>query len=193
VGPRSDRALLLTIEETPLDTAGPNAGPAAVAPAQGSSRRLLLGVLLLGLFFALKLWVVEPAFVSHVSMRPTLDDKNALIIDKLTYHFREPRRGEIVTATLPDTGESVIKRVVAVAGDSVGFYDGTMLLNDRPFDDSYALGSHMPGYFWGPIVVPEGHVFLLGDNYQESTDSRAYGPVPVDAVDGRMLVRFWPL
>ncbi|MFM7686131.1 MAG: signal peptidase I [Actinomycetota bacterium] len=172
--------------------AGPETGPAAVAPRRGSLRRLVLGLALLALFFALKMWVVEPAFVSQVSMRPTLDDGNALVIDKLSYQFRDPRIGEIVTARLPDTGESVVKRVVAVGGDSIGFYDGTMLLNDEPVDDSYALRKDMQGYFWGPITVPEGYVFLLGDNYQESTDSRTYGPLPVDSVDGRLLVRFWP-
>lgn len=192
MGPRSDRTVLLTIEDTSFDVAGPQAGPAAVAPQRGSSRRLVLGLALLALFFALKMWVVEPAFVSQVSMRPTLDDGNALVIDKLSYQFRDPRIGEIVTARLPDTGESVVKRVVAVGGDSIGFYDGTMLLNDEPVDDSYALRKDMQGYFWGPITVPEGYVFLLGDNYQESTDSRTYGPVPVDSVDGRLLVRFWP-
>lgn len=192
MGSRSDRTVLLTIGDTSIDVAGPQTGPAAVAPRRGSSRRLVLGLALLALFFALKMWVVEPAFVSQVSMRPTLDDGNALVIDKLSYQFRDPRIGEIVTARLPDTGESVVKRVVAVGGDSIGFYDGTMLLNDEPVDDSYALRKDMQGYFWGPITVPEGYVFLLGDNYQESTDSRTYGPVPIDSVDGRLLVRFWP-
>lgn len=192
MGSRSDRTVLLTIEDTSFDVAGPETGPAAVAPRRGSLRRLVLGLALLALFFALKMWVVEPAFVSQVSMRPTLDDGNALVIDKLSYQFRDPRIGEIVTARLPDTGESVVKRVVAVGGDSIGFYDGTMLLNDEPVDDSYALRKDMQGYFWGPITVPEGYVFLLGDNYQESTDSRTYGPVPIDSVDGRLLVRFWP-
>lgn len=192
MGSRSDRTVLLTIEDTSFDVAGPETGPAAVAPRRGSLRRLVLGLALLALFFALKMWVVEPAFVSQVSMRPTLDDGNALVIDKLSYQFRDPRIGEIVTARLPDTGESVVKRVVAVGGDSIGFYDGTMLLNDEPVDDSYALRKDMQGYFWGPITVPEGYVFLLGDNYQESTDSRTYGPLPVDSVDGRLLVRFWP-
>ena len=192
MGPRSDRTVLLTIEDTSFDVAGPETGPATVASQRSSSRRLVLGLALLALFFALKMWVVEPAFVSQVSMRPTLDDGNALVIDKLSYQFRDPRIGEIVTARLPDTGESVVKRVVAVGGDSIGFYDGTMLLNDEPVDDSYALRKDMQGYFWGPITVPEGYVFLLGDNYQESTDSRTYGPVPVDSVDGRLLVRFWP-
>jgi signal peptidase I len=176
-----------------VEVAGSGTGPAAAAPTRGSSRRLVLGLVLLGLFFALKMWVVEPAFVSHVSMRPNLADGDALIIDKLSYQFRDPRIGEIVTARLPDTGESVVKRVVALGGDSIGFYDGTLLLNDRPVDDSYALRKDMQGFFWGPITVPEGHVFLLGDNYQESIDSRTFGTVPVGAIDGRMLVRFWPL
>lgn len=174
-----------------MAVAGSDEGPATAAPR--SSRRLVIGFVLLGLFFALKMFVVEPAFVSHVSMRPNLNDGDALVIDKLSYHFRPPRIGEVVTARLPDTGESVIKRVVALGGDSIGFYDGTMLLNGEPVDDSYALRKDMQGFFWGPITVPDGEVFLLGDNYQESIDSRTFGTVPVDAIDGRMLVRFWPL
>jgi signal peptidase I len=195
VGPRSDRPVLLSVEltsaEAQVEVAGPS-GPATAAPAPRSSKRLVIGVVLLGLFFGLKAWVVEPAFVSQVSMRPTLDDGNVLVIDKLSYLFRDPKVGEIVTARLPDTGESVVKRVVAVAGDSIGFYDGAMLLNDQSVDDSYAVRKDMQGYFWGPITVPEGHVFLLGDNYDESTDSRSFGTVPVEAVDGRLLVRIWP-
>lgn len=195
MGPRSDRAVLLSVDLTPSDApvevAGPS-GPATAAPAPRPTKRLAIGLVLLGLFFGVKAWVAEPAFVSQVSMRPTLDDGNVLLIDKLSYQFRDPRVGEIVTARLPDTGESVVKRVVAVAGDSIGFYDGTMLLNDQPVDDSYAVRKDMQGYFWGPIVVPEGHVFLLGDNYYESTDSRSYGTVPVGAIDGRLLVRIWP-
>lgn len=166
---------------------------ATVASRRRSSRRLLAGALLLVSFFVVKAWGVEPVRVHHNSMQPKLHDGDALLIDKFSYLFRDPRVGEIVTVRLPDTGESVVKRVVAVGGDSIGIIDGVLTRNGLAVDDSYANRENMAGYFWGPIDVPKGQVFLMGDNRLESTDSRDYGPVPVDAVDGRLLVRFWPL
>lgn len=144
-------------------------------------------------FFAVKAWGVEPVRVHHSSMRPTLHDGDGLLIDKFSYLLRDPKVGEIVTAHLPDTGESVVKRVVAVGGDSIGIIDGVLTRNGVAVDDSYANRQDMAGYFWGPIDVPKGEVFLMGDNRLDSVDSRDYGPVPVDAIDGRLLARFWPL
>ncbi len=191
--PRSDRVLRLKTSEAPNDVAESLSDSATVASRRRPSKAMVVGLGLLALFFVVKAWGVEPVRVHHDSMRPNLRDGDALLIDKFSYLWRDPRVGEIVTAHLPGTGESVVKRVVALGGDSIGIVDGVLTRNGQPVDDSYANRENMAGYFWGPVDVPEGQVFLLGDNRIESVDSRDYGPVPVDSIDGRLLVRFWPL
>ncbi len=193
MGPRSDRFLRLKTSQFPDVVAESSTDSATVASRRRSSRRLFVGAGLLVLFFVVKTWGIEPVRVHHDSMRPNLRDGDALLIDKFSYLFRDPKVGEIVTAQLPDTGESVVKRVVAVGGDSIGIVDGVLTRNGVAVDDSYANRQDMAGYFWGPVDVPEGQVFLMGDNRLESVDSRDYGAVPVDSIDGRLLARFWPL
>ena len=191
--PRSDRVLRLKTSEAPDNVAESLSDSATVASRRRGSKAMVVGLGLLALFFMVRAWGVEPVRVHHDSMRPNLRNGDALLIDKFSYLWREPRVGEIVTAHLPDTGESVVKRVVAVGGDSIGIIDGVLTRNGQPVDDSYANRENMAGYFWGPIDVPKGQVFLMGDNRLDSVDSRDYGPVPVDSIDGRLLVRFWPL
>ncbi len=166
---------------------------ATAAAIRKVRRRILVGVLILLTLFAIRAWVVEPVRVRESSMLPTLHDGDALVIDRFTYHFRDPEVGEIVTAHIDATGADVVKRVVAVGGDTIGVEDGELILNGRVVDQSYANLDQMEGYFWGPITVPAGQLFLMGDNRLESSDSRNYGPIPVDAVDGRYVARFWPL
>lgn len=166
--------------------------PSPEAARRRSSRRLFIGLGVLVLLFVVRFFVAEPVLTHGESMAPTYHDGDALVIDHLTYRFRDPRIGEIVVATVPDTGEQVVKRVVAVAGDSIGIEDGVLLRNGVAVDEPYANHEQMGGYFWGPVVVPDGAVFLLGDNRLESVDSRHYGPVPVDAIDGRTVARIWP-
>ncbi|MEN9644221.1 MAG: hypothetical protein RL238_890 [Actinomycetota bacterium] len=175
--------------------AGPEQGPADGVPVEVASRPrwLLIALGLVVLFFAVRFLVAEPVLTDGNSMSPTLHDGDALVIQKVSYWFADPEIGEIVVATAPDTGEAVVKRVVAVGGDSIGIEDGVLVRNGVPVAEPYANHDQMSGYFWGPVVVPEGHVFLLGDNRLESHDSRSYGTVSVDAIEGKYLGRFWPL
>jgi signal peptidase I len=120
-------------------------------------------------------------------MSPTINDGAHLAVDKFSLRFRSPHRGEIVVARRPDSGELVVKRVVAVGGDSVGIDDGRLLLNGSLVDEPYADLGGMPGRFWGPDIVPSGEVFLLGDQRAESEDSRVFGSVELDAIVGRVI------
>jgi signal peptidase I len=165
----------------------------AARPADnaGSTRRMLwFAAALVGLVL-LHALVVEPVRVRSDSMAPTLPSGALLLIDKLTYHGREPRRGEVIVTTDPGTGGSIVKRIVAIGGDSVGIEDGQLIVNGTPVDEDYIQNTDMEGFFFGPDVVPTGHVFLLGDNRSDSVDSRAFGPVAVDDIEGRVLVRLW--
>lgn len=176
--------------------AGPEQGPADGVPGEVPARRprwLIVALGLVVLFFLVRFLVAEPVRTSGDSMSPTLHDGDALVIQKVSYWFSEPAIGEIVVATAPDTGESVVKRVVAVGGDSIGIEDGVLVRNGAPVVEPYANQDQMGGYYWGPVVVPDGQVFLLGDNRLESHDSRNYGPVSVDAIEGKYLTRLWPL
>lgn len=166
---------------------------ATAAAIRRIRRRVAIGVGVLLALFAVRAWVVEPVRVRESSMLPTLHDGDALVIDRLTYQFRDPEIGEIVTAHIDATDSDVVKRVVAVGGDTIGIDDGDLILNGEAVDQSYAKLDQMDGYFWGPVTVPDGYVFLMGDNRLESSDSRSYGPVPVDDIDGRYVARFWPL
>ncbi len=149
-----------------------------------------------GLIIALLLvrgFVVEPVRVRSDSMEPTLPAGAVLLIDKVSFVARQPRRGDIVVTDDPRTGEAIVKRVVAIAGDSVGIDDGQLIVNGANVIEDYIDNDNMDGFFTGPDVVPAGHVFLLGDNRDTSSDSRAFGPVPIDDLDGRVLATIWPL
>jgi signal peptidase I len=137
-------------------------------------------------------FVVEPARVRSDSMTPTLPPGAVLLIDKISYRVGEPHRGDIVIAEDPRNGRSIVKRVVAVGGDSVGIEDGLLVLNGAIIAEDYIDNDNMDGFYFGPDLVPPDHVFLLGDNRDTSEDSRAFGPVDVDDIDGKILLKIWP-
>lgn len=101
-------------------------------------------------------------------------------------------RGALVTARDPWTGALLVKRVMAVGGDRVGIDDGRLVVNGHRPREPYVDHSRVDSTFFGPARVPAGSVFLLGDNRDDSRDSRDFGPVRDDRVTGEIFVRLWP-
>jgi signal peptidase I len=178
-----------------------------LARARVATRRALqvaggLALVLLALT-ALRATVGEPFAVSAVSMAPTLDDGDRILVNKVPYRFDHPHRGDVVVVEAPvragGTGwawpveeERFVKRVVGMPGETVEGRDGRVLVNGIPLDEPYLV----PGTSTRPfpaVVVPDGSYFLMGDNRLLSIDSRSFGPVPGDAVVGRADAVIWPL
>ena len=160
--------------------------------ASGTFRKVLWFAVAMVILLLVHTFLIEPVRVRSDSMEPTLRDGSVLLIDKVTFHVRGPHRGELIVAHDPRTGESIVKRVVAVAGDSVGIENGLLVVNGATVVEHYIDNDNMEGFYFGPDVVPMGDVFLLGDNREISVDSRAFGPVAVDDIDGRVLATIWP-
>ncbi len=156
-------------------------------------RHVLLFAGVIAVLLLVRSFALEPVRVRSDSMAPALSSGAMLLIDKVTFRTRDPHRGEIVVAIDPRTGESIVKRVVAVGGDSVGIEDGILVLNGKTVFEDYIDNDNMDGFFTGPDPVPLGHVYLLGDNRETSEDSRTFGPVDVDDIEGKVLVKVWPL
>lgn len=138
-------------------------------------------------------FLVEAVRVRSDSMSPSYQAEDVVMVDKITYRFRDPRIDEVVVTEDPRTGQTIVKRVVAVGGDSIGIDDGRLVRNGQVVFDANIDNENMDGYFHGPVVVPEGEVFLLGDNRDTSLDSRSFGTVPVDDVQGRVVSHAWPI
>jgi signal peptidase I len=143
------------------------------------------------LLLLVRSFVAEPMRVRSDSMAPTLSSGAVVLVDKISFRARDPHRGEIVVAVDPRTGESIVKRVVAVGGDLVGIENGLLVVNGTSVVEKYIDNHNMDGFYFGPDAVPAGHVFLLGDNRATSEDSRTFGPVAVDDIDGRLLATVW--
>ena len=92
----------------------------------------------------------------------------------------------------PASGDLVIKRVVAVGGQTVGIADGVLKVDGMPVPEPYVDRALVDGTYFGPVRVPPGSVFLLGDQRLGSVDSRSFGPVPVGSIVGRVALRVWP-
>ena len=138
-------------------------------------------------------FVAQAFRVQGHSMEPTLRDGERLLVDKLTYRFREPRRGEVVVFRVPgDPSRRFIKRLIGLPGDVVEFRDGRVLLNGQVLDEPYASGPTRGPQV--PEVVPPGRYFVLGDNRANSEDSRfqEVGFVPRRYLVGRAVWVFWP-
>ena len=129
--------------------------------------------------------------VDGASMENTLLHGERLMVDKLTYRFREPKRGEIIVLNAPGS-RRFIKRIVAVGGDTVQERNGVLFVNGVAVEEPYV--DNKTSMTWGPILVPPGHVWVMGDNRPRSDDSRgSVGFLPVTKIVGRTLFRYWPL
>ena len=156
-------------------------------------------VLTLVIFLVIQTFVAQPYQVQQESMRITLEEGQYVLVDKLTPHFDSYSRGDIVVFQPEgDGGDAVpfIKRVIGLGGDRVGIRDGVVYVNDVPLDEPYVFGGRTTApentTNW---VVPDDSLFVMGDNRNNSTDSRSasIGPVRVSSVIGRAWLRYWPI
>ena len=134
------------------------------------------------------------ARVDGLSMAPTLEDHDRLIVNKLVYELSDPRPGDIVMLYYPLNPEKMfVKRVIAKEGDIVRIVDGHVYVNDVPMHDDYVPQEFRSHDDWGPQVVQQGYYFVMGDHRNNSSDSRHWGPVPKKYIVGKVKVRWWPL
>ncbi len=155
--------------------------------------RTVLGLVLAAGALVCWMFVAEPVRVQSSSMAPTLDDGDRIIVNKLAYRVHDPRSGDVIVLEAPDDAGLVVKRVVAVGGDEVGIEDGVLVVNGVARSEAYVDQETIDGVYFGPVEVPVGTVFVMGDNRAESVDSREYGAVSIDDVVGRVSWRVWPL
>lgn len=142
----------------------------------------------------IRTFIVELYIVDGPSMRPTLQHEERLIVNKFIYRVRNPEKGEILIFKYPrDTSRDFIKRVIATGGDTIEIKEGRVYVNDQMLKEDYILEKTRTEY--PKVTVPEGTVFVMGDNRNNSDDSRFadVGFVPLDLIKGKAVVVFWPL
>lgn len=183
----------------------------------------MLAVIAFVLALLLKTFLIQAFFIPSASMEPTLEVGDRVLVNKLSYTFREPRRGELVVFTQRDDaarqlglGERIrdalasglgqprphqrdfIKRIMGLPGDTVEVRDGAVYIDgerlpERTADEGGYLAAY-PEEPFGPVEVPPGHYFMLGDNRPNSADSRSsLGMVRREAIVGRAFVVIWPV
>lgn len=137
-------------------------------------------------------FLAQATQVHGQSMEPTLHSDQRLVVEKVSYRFHGPRRGDIVVLKSPqEDSELLIKRVIGLPSETVEIRQGRVYINGQGLDEPYL--ARFAGGNWGPIIVPPLHVFVLGDNRGFSNDSRAFGMVPIKNIVGRAWVSYWPL
>jgi len=154
--------------------------------------------------------------VHQSSMQDTLSEGHMLIMDKLSYTFSEPQAGDIIVFVNGEDSKGfinkykvflkdvqlrftkeyrtnrLIKRIVAVEGDVVDIKDGFLYINDVLQDEPYVKG-HTPGLGMSfPLTVDEDYVFVMGDNRENSLDSRSFGPIHINSIEGKAIFRIFP-
>ncbi len=158
--------------------------------------------LTLVIFFVIQSFVAQPFEVEQHSMERTFSEGQYVLVDRLSHLWSPYVPGQVVVFRAPDlTGrdEALIKRVIAVGGDTVDLRDGAVYVDGRELDEPYTFrdedGAEQPTEASGTShwVVPAGDLFVMGDHREVSADSRVFGPVPVASVIGRAVLRYWPI
>ena len=158
---------------------------------------LLYVVVVVGITFLIIHYVGQRTYVSGSSMENTLSDGDNLIVDKITYRFSDPKRYDIIVFPYQyEDNTYFIKRIIGLPGETVQIVDGTIYINGEVLDESYGREvMKNSGMAAEPITLGEDEYFVLGDNRNDSTDSRdpSVGKIKRNQIIGRAWVRIWPL
>ncbi|MHB1139741.1 MAG: signal peptidase I [Microthrixaceae bacterium] len=191
-------------DQLPGDTGDPVAPRARSSASRRSSTRnlvewvaVIVGAVIVALL--IKTFVVQAFRIPSESMVPTLEIGDRVLVNKLSYDAHDLNRGDVIVFDRPpglpagpDDPTELIKRVIGLPGETVVARDGAIYVDDRRLEEPYLAS---PGGTYGldePFTVPEGQVWVMGDNRAHSEDSRSFGPIDADTIVGRAFMIMWP-
>ena len=193
--------------DTPNATTSPLAVPVSPSPTEAPApltshqvlrheirvwtRDLLIAI---GLALVIIVFLYQPVKVEGTSMAPLLSDQERIFINKFVYRFEPIVRGDVVVFWYPlDRSKSFIKRVVGLPGESVEIRRGIVYINGEAIPEPYVPPQYADVSDYGPVKVPRGSYFVMGDHRISSNDSRVFGPVASQYIYGRAVFAYWPV
>lgn len=173
---------------------------ATTEPEKGSGVRhltewVVIGVAAVVVALLVKTFLFQAFYIPSLSMFPTLKHGDRVLVNKLSYKLHDVNRGDLVVFSgVPreGSGRDLIKRVIALPGETVEGRDGAVMVNGRRLEESY-LPAGVTTDAFAPRTVPPGEYWMMGDNRGSSRDSRVFGAVPKSRIVGRAFVRVWPV
>jgi signal peptidase I len=180
---------------TPSVPEAPSPAPAASHSLRNEvriwTRDLLIAI---GLALVIIVFLYQPVKVEGTSMAPLLSDQERIFINKFVYRFEPIERGDVVVFWYPlDRSKSFIKRVVGLPGEKVEIRQGVVYVNGHAIQEPYVPSQYEDISDFGPIRVPRGSYFVMGDHRISSNDSRVFGPVASKYIYGRAVFAYWPV
>ncbi|HKM83281.1 MAG TPA: signal peptidase I [Candidatus Acidoferrum sp.] len=182
-----------------LSPANASANSPAATPAHHAlrheirvwTRDLLIAI---GLALVIIVFLYQPVKVEGTSMAPLLQDQERIFINKFVYRFEPIERGDVVVFWYPlDRSKSFIKRVLALPGETIEIRRGAVYVNGQMVPEPYVPSRYADVTDFGPVRVPQGSYFVMGDHRISSNDSRVFGPVANQYIYGRAVFAYWPV
>ena len=158
-------------------------------------------VLVIAMAWAMRTFIFGAYEIPSGSMETTIMTDDRVFAEKISYYFGDPEQGDIVTFEDPEVaGRTLIKRIIAVGGQTVDLIDGAVYVDGVKLDEPYTNGLPsnplLPAFgvdIEYPYTVPDGYIWVMGDNRTKSSDSRYFGAVPVSSVTGKAVFTYWPI
>ena len=165
---------------------------------------VVLAVVAIAVALLIQQFLVKPYRIPSASMEDTLMIGDRVLVDRISWRFSDPERGDIVVFHPPFDGPVLIKRIIGLPGDTISLKDGAVYINGQPLDEPYVrrvdgaaepsepFSNGLPWALQVPFKVPADSYFVMGDNRTDSGDSREFGPVKRSQFVGRAFARYWP-
>lgn len=164
----------------------------------------VLAVVAVAVALLIQAFLVKPYRIPSASMEDTLLIGDRVLVDRVSWRFSQPERGDIVVFHPPFDGPVLIKRIIGMPNDEISLKGGTVYINGRPLDEPYVrrgdgrpepsepFSNGLPWSLQEPFRVPAGSYFVMGDNRTDSGDSREFGPIKGGQFVGRAFAKYWP-
>jgi signal peptidase I len=139
----------------------------------------------------IRIWLFEPFYIPSPSMEPALNTNDRIIVNKIAYKFHSPERRDIIVFQYPlDPERDFVKRVIALEGETIEVRDNYVYINGKRLEEPYIPEAMVSDF--GPVRVPKDHLFVMGDNRNNSDDSRVWGALHTKYLIGKTVLKYWP-